>query len=72
MDDWAKVQQLGHAEMTKWPIGTKVQLRMLGGKIRGKIIEHQPPIGLLQPRYKCKWDNGDESGFLPSSDLIKI
>jgi hypothetical protein len=72
MDDWTKIQQLGHSEMAEWPIGTKVRLRMLGGKIRGEIIECQPPVGLLSPRYKCKWDNGNESGFLHSSDLIKL
>lgn len=72
MNDWAKLQQLGQIEMDKWPIGTEVKLRMFGGKIKGNIIEQQPPMGILVPRYKCKWESGETSGFLHSSDLIKV
>jgi hypothetical protein len=42
---------------------------MFGGKMKGFIIDVQPPIGLLAPRYKCQWDNGEGSGVLLSSDL---
>jgi hypothetical protein len=70
MNDWQKLGELGIQEMEKFQVGVRVRLRrMFGGKIKGIIIETESPIGLLAPRYKCRWDDGDESDFLLSSNL---
>ncbi len=70
MNEWQKLGELGLEEMKRFRIGTRVRLRrMFGGKMKGFITDIQPPIGLLAPRYKCQWDNSDESNFLSSGDL---
>lgn len=68
MNEWESMLKLGYKEVNELPIGTTVQLNFCQKPI-GKIIEIQEPIGLLAPRFKCRWDDGDESGWLLKSDL---
>ena len=72
MNEWEAMQNLGYKEMESLKVGTRVRLRSLGGKITGRIVEIQPPFGICQPRYRCEWDDGDNSGWLSSSSIEVI
>lgn len=63
--------------MTKqtFEIGQRVQYRSGGNwKPFGVVVEANEPITmngavLVSPRYKVRWDDGDESGWLSAHDL---
>jgi hypothetical protein len=71
MNEWQTLLELGEKEMASLKKGTNVQLRskLMGQIWRGIIIDVQPPIGICAPRYKCRWQNGEKSGFLLGSEL---
>lgn len=71
MQEWETLQRLGVKEMESLSVGTRVRLNFLGNP-EGEIIDTQPPVGILAPRYKCRWDNGDESGYLLASQIAKL
>lgn len=72
MNDWANLIKMGHEEMDEFCVGRRVRLNF-HPYCEGVITEQEPPFGLLAPRYKCKWDKGDETGgFIPSSSLTLI
>ena len=71
-NDHAKVHQLGLREMNKMPVGTRVRCTMAGGKLVGTVVDTEPPMGLLSPRFKVRWDSGETSHWMRSSTLRKI
>lgn len=69
--EWKALQELGHEEMKVLKIGTRVKLNHMH-KPEGVIADARSPVGILAPRYKCKWDDGDESGWLSASSLTAL
>lgn len=57
-------------------VGDRVQYRSGGNwKPYGVIVDEQPAITmngavLVGPKYKVRWDDGDESGWLSLHELI--
>jgi hypothetical protein len=74
MNEWQALLELGEKEMLSLKIGTNIQLRskLMGQIWSGVIIDIELPIGICAPRYKCRWRNGEESGFLLGSELKVI
>ena len=70
-NDWALLQETFKEEMGNFKMGQRVQLNFLGFP-KGEIMEIEKPIGLLAPRYKCKWDTGEKSGWLSALKLRLI
>lgn len=68
-DAWRAIQRRGHEEMSKMKVSTRIKLNANSFLLEGVIVGVREPVGLLSPKYKCKWDDGDESGWLSSTEL---
>ena len=71
-DAWKAIQRRGHEEMNKMKVSIRVKLNSSSFPLEGVIVDVREPVGLLSPRYKCKWDDGDESGWLSSTELTAL
>ena len=70
-NDWQALLDAEMHALQSFPIGARIRLRYLD-KPYGRVIQQKEPLGSLSAKIRCKWDNGEESGFFPVSDVELI